>query len=216
MTVRASPRRLVVAATALLAVVATGCAASKPERTPADSPTPTSSPASDAAREARVGPTQRLTFVPTRLALDGVAAATTVERVDTLPSGVLGLPANSDHVGWWESGALAGEVYGTVVIAGHVDSATQGLGFFAHLLAIEVGQEVTLSGSGARQRYRVRAVHDVPKAELAVNADAFAGDVRGRLLMVTCSGAFDRRTSSYAQNRLVYADPIGIAERAAG
>jgi hypothetical protein len=214
MTVRRP--RTVVAAAALLAAVSTGCAASEPEGSPADSPTPASTPAPDTAREARVGPTQRLTFVPTRLTLDRVAAATTVERVDTLPSGVLGLPENSDHVGWWESGALAGEIYGTVVIAGHVDSATQGLGFFAHLLAIEVGQEVTLSGSGARQRYRVRAVHDVPKAELAVNADTFAADVRGRLLMVTCSGAFDRRTDSYAQNRLVYADPIGTAERAAG
>lgn len=216
-------RRRRAAGVAFLAVAMSGCAATTDAgEAPSGSASTTASASVSAsasapappAREARVGPTQRLTFRPTRLALAGVSQGAAVERVETQADGVLDLPEDPGHVGWWEGGALAGEAYGTVVIAGHVDSAHQGLGFFARLLAVEVGQEVTLTGSGLRQRYRVRAVHDVPKADLAVATDPFSQDVRGRLVMVTCSGAFDRRTGSYEQNRLVYADPVGSAERA--
>jgi sortase (surface protein transpeptidase) len=57
--------------------------------------------------------------------------------------GVLKVPENVQHVGWWDGSALAGEPFGSTVIAGHVDSATEGIGFFARLLRIKVGDTIT-------------------------------------------------------------------------
>jgi len=42
--------------------------------------------------------------------------------------GELQVPTNVDHVGWWDGSAAAGDPFGSTVIAGHVDSATQGIG----------------------------------------------------------------------------------------
>ena len=46
---------------------------------------------------------------------------------------MLRVPENVRHVGWWDGSAYAGDPFGTTVIAGHVDSASEGLGFFARL-----------------------------------------------------------------------------------
>ena len=59
-------------------------------------------------------------------------------------NGVLQVPADIQHVGWWDGSADAGDPFGSTVIAGHVDSRQQGLGFFAELLIMQVGDLVTL------------------------------------------------------------------------
>ena len=43
-------------------------------------------------------------------------------------------------MGWWDGSARAGEPFGSTVIAGHVDSATEGIGFFARLLQDQGGR----------------------------------------------------------------------------
>ena len=48
------------------------------------------------------------------------------------------------HVGWWDGSASVGDPYGSTVIAGHVDSATGGLGYFSRLLSIKKGERVTV------------------------------------------------------------------------
>ena len=57
-------------------------------------------------------------------------------------------PADIRHVGWWDGSAYAGDPFGSTVIAGHVDSRLQGLGFFAELLFVQVGDLITVRSDG--------------------------------------------------------------------
>jgi LPXTG-site transpeptidase (sortase) family protein len=113
-------------------------------------------------------------------------------------------------VGWWQSGALAGDVFGSVVLAGHIDSRDWGLGFFERLRRIRPGDEVLLHDGVYEQRYRVVSTRDVPKASLATGTDTFSQQVPGRLVLLTCTGPYDRVTH-YADNLVVTAEPLGVA-----
>ncbi len=153
---------------------------------------------------------QRGTFAPTRIRLLSQGAATAaVERVDTGPEGDLGLPEDPDVTGWWVSGALPGEVYGSVVLAGHIDSREHGIGFFAKLLDASPGDRVELSGAGLRQVYVVRSNREVAKGVLSTGTDAFDRSGPGRLVLITCTGRFDPVTRHYDHNLVVTADPVG-------
>lgn len=165
------------------------------------------------ARPGRNGPTQRHPFAPTSIELDvrdGQAARAPVETIDTSVSGELALPADPGTVGWWQSGALAGDAFGTVVVAGHIDSRDRGVGFFIRLLRVQPGDTVVLSNGVLRQGYRVVSTKNVPKASLATGTDTFAQNVPARLVLLTCTGPFDPVTH-YPDNLVVTAEPIGDA-----
>lgn len=127
-----------------------------------------------------------------------------------MADGTLGLPDNPGEVGWWQSGALAGEAHGSVVLAGHIDSRERGLGFFVRLLDLRAGDRVELGDGRLVQVYRVRSNREVDKTVLATGTDTFARDVPGRLVLITCTGRFDQRTRHYDRNLVVLADPIGL------
>jgi sortase family protein len=188
-------------------------------RSPTSAPTPSTTvggsptgvgPTPSAAEEGRAAASQRLTFAPQRirLASDG-GVSTTVERVDTGAGGELELPADPGVTGWWVSGALAGEVYGSVVLAGHIDSRERGIGFFAKLLDAAPGDRVELTGSGLTQTYVVRSNEEVAKDALSTSTDIFDRTVSGRLVLLTCTGTFDPQTRHYDHNLVVTAYPVG-------
>lgn len=165
------------------------------------------------ARTAREGSTQRRTFAPTQITLKahGDVARTSVTVVDTTATGELGLPQDPGVVGWWQSGALAGEAFGSVVLAGHIDSRTQGLGFFVRLLGVGVGDTVELSNGVLRAGYRVTATRNVDRAVLVTGTDTFSQRVPGRLVLITCAGPFNQTTRHYQDNLVVTAEPTGPA-----
>jgi hypothetical protein len=170
-------------------------------------------PAAPPARPGQTGPTQRHTFAPSSITLHprvGSTASATVDPVDTGSSGELSLPADPGQVGWWQSGALAGDVFGSVVLAGHIDSRDGGIGFFVRLLHVQPGDEVVLEDAAYQQRYRVVDRKDVPKASLATTTDTFSQSVPGRLVLITCTGTWSPVTH-YPDNLLVTAEPVGTA-----
>lgn len=164
------------------------------------------------AQEGTAAASQRKTFVPKRIRLLSTRGATAqVDEVDTGADGALSLPADPGRVGWWVSGALPGEVFGSVVLAGHIDSRRQGLGFLARLLDSKPGDRIELSGQGLRQTYVVRSNREVDKDVLSLRTGVFDRQVAGRLVLITCTGTFDRRTRHYDHNLVVSADPVGVA-----
>ena len=90
--------------------------------------------------------------------------------------GFLKVPENVQHVGWWDGSAQAGEPFGSTVIAGHVDSATEGIGFFARLRRIKVGDTVTLRAGSHWLKYRVTSVRQVTKKALATDSQAIQAE----------------------------------------
>ncbi|HVU76620.1 MAG TPA: sortase [Gaiellaceae bacterium] len=133
----------------------------------------------------------------------GIDAPILPSAID-LAGGVLGIPADVHRVGWWRDGAAPGDPHGTVLLAGHVDSASAGAGAFFRLAHARRGALVRLTtAGGTRFTYRVTAVRTYPKATLPT--DVFAIDGRPRLVLVTCGGTFDADTRHYPDNVVVTA-----------
>ena len=82
---------------------------------------------------------------PTHVALRrlGIDAAVYGVDVDTR-LGVLDVPQNIDRVGWWRDGAAPGSSAGTILLAGHVDSARRGAGAFYALKNARRGDTITV------------------------------------------------------------------------
>lgn len=166
-------------------------------------------PAGSPTRAALAGTpaSQTYPFAPTTLTLpSGVVAPVDPANVDA--ARVLQVPADPGRVGWWTGGALAGEPYGSVVLAGHVDTRAYGLGAMAELLDIAPGDEVVVADGARHHAYRVVSVSEVPKARLAADLDVFRQDVGHRLVLVTCGGAYDPASHTYADNVVAVAVPV--------
>ncbi len=144
-------------------------------------------------------------FVLTRIWLgpDRSAPVVTARTV----GGALVLPARVDQVGWWDGSDQAGDLFGSTVIAGHLDSPTGKPGFFARLFTVRPGQIVTVAGNGRMARYRIATLRTVPAQALATSTDAFNQRTPHRLVLIICAGRFDPTTGRFDHNLVVTATP---------
>lgn len=175
---------------------------------PAASGAPSAAPPG-IARVARPARSQRVRFIPQRVVLPGGASAV-VQSADTV-GGVLQVPDDIRKIGWWTGGAYVGDPFGATVLAGHVDSVDQGIGFFARLLKVKKGDLVRVSGEGHQATYRVASVGLVAKQALADDGAAFDQSGDARLVLITCGGAFIPAEGGYQSNVVVVARPVGLA-----
>ena len=124
-----------------------------------------------------------------------------------LAQGALDVPKDILRAGWWRDGAAPGDGTGSVLIAGHVDSARRGAGAFFRLKNARAGMRVVVTTAGGASRaYRVTTVRAMPKASLPLGVYAATG--RERLTLVTCGGPFDRAIGHYKDNIVVTAVPV--------
>ncbi|WP_241995988.1 class F sortase [Kribbella antiqua] len=184
----------------------------EPAIVPTVTPTPESA-GTASVPPAQIGtpaPTQRIRFVPTQVVLPGGAKAPVLPA--TTVDGQLQVPEGTRRVGWWDGGAEAGDPYGSVVLAGHVDTKAEGIAYFARLLRITPGEVVVLRGSGHTATYRVTSIVSVPKDALATRSGAFDQTTDHRLVLITCTGAYDASKGGYEENLVVTAAAIGLAK----
>ncbi|MGK5530358.1 class F sortase [Streptomyces sp. URMC 129] len=143
---------------------------------------------------------------PELLTLPGRSRAEVVP-VAAGADGALDLPEAPHAVGWWQGGAQPGAARGTVLIAGHLDTAGGGDGPFAALPDVPVADRVEItSADGRRHGYRITARRTYDGDELP--ADLFAATGPARLALVTCAGRYDERTGRYEQNLVLYGRPV--------
>lgn len=181
-------------------------ASERPAPEPSATEPPTSEPSATAAAGTLTLAPDR-SFLPAALRVPAIDVTAPVVPTTVDGRGGLVIPENPRQVGWWSGGAAPGAPYGTTLLAGHVDSAQEGLGSLVDLSRTPIGATVRVSGTdGAAQNYRVVARRSYPKASLPWR-DLFRQDVPARLLMVTCGGEFDRRTGHYERNVVVFAVP---------
>jgi hypothetical protein len=161
----------------------------------------------------RVAHPRRASFVPTGLSLVAGASGQSggrapVDPVATLPDGSLALPEDPRRLGWWTGGSAIGAPYGSVVLAGHLDSREHGLGFAARLVGLRVGDAVEVSDPDQAVRYRVHARYLLPRTRLAALTALFSDRGPARLVLITCGGAYDHERGAYADNLVVEATPV--------
>jgi LPXTG-site transpeptidase (sortase) family protein len=144
---------------------------------------------------------------PVLMELPSLDLAARIAPVSVAAGGNLRVPEDPAVLGWWRSGARPGDDRGSIVIDGHVDSATQGLGTFARLRELELGDPVlTESAAGEVRRYWVTGRRQFPKETLPAD-DVFSQHVQERLVLITCGGRFDPDDGGYADNVVVFAVP---------
>ena len=174
-----------------------------PSATPS---TTAAQPTPGAAGQGTPAPSQVKRFVPVQLILPGREAAK-VEPVSTV-DGELQVPKDVEHLGWWDGSSWLNDPFGSTVIAGHVDSATEGLGFFAQLLRVKRGQQIQVRGAaGQRQTFRITSVRAVAQNALADDSRALTQTGEHRLVLITCTGAY-RPGRGYESNLVVTASLV--------
>jgi hypothetical protein len=116
------------------------------------------------------------------------------------------IPNDAQVIGWWSGGAAPGSPVGTVLMAGHVDSAQNGPGALFHLSDAPIGARLTIRGPHGQATYIVRARRRYLKETLPWGSVLAQGEAP-RLVLVTCGGDFDYRTRHYTDNVIVFATP---------
>jgi Sortase domain len=202
-------------ALATVTVLLTGCG---PTVAPSTSNAPASAggPADTGGNEAPAPPASAARPADSQVRTERPLAVTLpsgrvlpVDPADTLHNGTLAVPRDIRRAGWWTGSSRLGDPFGSVVLAAHVDSFTQGVGPAAELLEARSGDRVRLAARHTVQWYRVSSVRMVPRADLRHETVAFSAAGDRRLVLITCGGAYDASRGGYADNVVVVARPAG-------
>ena len=182
-----------------------------PRSTPSTTPSPAATapePPSVATRSARlVDAAPADTVPPVRLSAPAAGIDAAIVPVGVDAAGQMEVPGDVDEVGWYRHGPGFDDTSGSIVLAGHVDSRTQGRGAFFTLQDLAPGDEVRLdAGDGATTTWVVTGRSTVEKEEIPLE-ELFRRDGPPRLVLVTCGGDFDADRRSYRSNVVVTAEP---------
>ena len=140
---------------------------------------------------------------PETVSLPGQKVTAPVVGMGVRRDGELEIPESVRTVGWWVGSAPAGATRGSTVLAGHIDSKSQGVGAFAALRDVSLGSPIVLTDVfGEAHAYTVSARRTYAKYDLP--RSVFSG---APLVLVTCGGPFDEKAGSYRDNIVVYAVP---------
>ncbi|MEU5550701.1 MULTISPECIES: class F sortase [unclassified Micromonospora] len=171
------------------------------------SPTPSAVAPSVAVRPGGL-PDAETPVPPVRLRIPAIEVVARVEPVGVdARSGEFDVPPSVDRIGWYRFGPGLEADAGSVVIAGHVDSAEQGRGAFWRLRELAPGDTLTVTGADDTPRdYRVVAREEYDKTKIPLER-YFARDGRPRLTLITCGGPFDAQARRYRDNIVVTAVP---------
>lgn len=144
---------------------------------------------------------------PMRLRIGRLAVDAPVQPVGVDADGAMSVPSEVSTVGWYRFGPAPGEA-GHAVLAGHVDSRTQGRGVFRALLDVGLGDVVEVGAAdGVTTHWRVVQRTLVDK-QMTTLDDLWVRSGPPRLVLVTCGGRFDRATRTYRSNVVVVAVPV--------
>jgi hypothetical protein len=155
----------------------------------------------------------------------GVHAKVTAHPLN--PDGTLYVPADPHTVSWAKEDAPPGSSHGTTILTSHINYVIGGhlvigaLSDLAWYAQHAIGRQFTLRLRDGRVfTYRIVAGREYSKEQLARNPGLRAalydqskvygpaGHPSGRLLLVSCGGAFDAYTGEYEDNVFLYALPV--------
>ena len=146
---------------------------------------------------------------PVRVEISSVGIDARVDPVGIADDGQMALPPDPDDLGWYRFGPAPAQDTGSVVLGGHLDSTTFGVGQLSRLRDLAPGDGVMItSADGSTSAYRVQAVERFPKALLPVG-DLYRREGPPALVLITCAGAFDPDRGGYQENLVVTAVPTG-------
>jgi sortase (surface protein transpeptidase) len=132
-----------------------------------------------------------------------------VRPTSTQPDRSLAIPDDLRTAGWWRGGARVGDLYGSMLVAAHVDSTERGLGPFVALLYVARGARITVTSAHLTQVFAVTARRILSRDALprAAWVSSFSGP--HRLTLVTCAPPYVKARGGYQNLAVVVATPVG-------
>ena len=140
---------------------------------------------------------------PSGVTVAALHIAAPIDPVGVSTDRALIVPDDPAHLGWWIGSALPGSARGTVLIAGHVDTAADGPGALFRLEKLPMGALIGVRAGDRVLTYRAVARRSYGKRHLP--PDLFDPHTAPRLVLITCGGEF--RHGSYTDNIVLYAVP---------
>ncbi|WP_223701617.1 class F sortase [Sutcliffiella deserti] len=145
---------------------------------------------------------ERTTIKPYRLVIPAIDVDARVEQVGVIENGQMGVPESFETVGWYNEGPLLGE-RGNTVISGHVDSRN-GPAVFFELKDLKPGDEIQVyNDKEVSLTYIVERIETYAEGEAPVEA-IFDYSFQSNLILITCTGTFDRSVREYSDRLVVY------------
>lgn len=113
------------------------------------------------------------------------------------------VPSDDAKVGWYSLGTNPGAP-GRAVLSGHVDNKT-GPAVFYNLRKLSAGDLVKVTGAnGEELTFKVDRSESYPYDEAPVD-EIFGVSATPQLILITCTGKYNRSKSTHEQRLVVYA-----------
>jgi sortase (surface protein transpeptidase) len=141
-----------------------------------------------------------LGIIPHKIDIPAVRIHSIIEPVTYLENGQMGVPGNTDRVGYLSTAVLPGAV-GNAIMDGHVDTYT-GPAVFYPLKKLKRGDHVYVTGdNGCKLQFVVESVkfYLTPEAPIQM---IFGPTEERRLNLITCAGRYSRSKKEH-EGRLV-------------
>jgi LPXTG-site transpeptidase (sortase) family protein len=141
---------------------------------------------------------------PIKIEIPKLNVSTAIEEVGRLENGQMGVPQDTDQVGWFAPGIKPGSP-GNAVMAGHVDSLT-GPSVFYELDKLKKGDEILVYGSQDEVlTFTVVKTEVYPREDAPV--DSIFGFTYGSgLNLITCTGEYNRSVNTHEERLVVYTE----------
>ena len=141
------------------------------------------------------------TSPPVRVAIPAIGLSASVVPVGQDSAGHVKMPRPS--VAGWYRPAIGPGLSGPAVLVGHVDSY-HGPAVFYRLSGVRVGETLRVErADGSASTFTIGKITVVSKTDFPSQA-VYAPTRRATIRLITCTGAFDTDTSSYADSLIVW------------
>ncbi len=135
----------------------------------------------------------------------GITLPIVADGVDE--QGAMALPESAYELSWYRFGSGPLSPQGATVIAGHVDTKSEGTGPLAQLAGAREGDRIEVRVGGKVAAYEIDSVRRIGKAVLNLPS-LFSRTGRPRLHLVTCGGDYLADRGGYQDNVVVIASPL--------
>ena len=131
-----------------------------------------------------------------------------IRAVSTLSDGRLDVPDDIRTAGWWRGGSRIGDLFGSTLLAAHIDSTSQGLGPYVELLSVQPEQRIVVTSATLEQTFEVRSLRLLPQGSLDGERWLFSPRGERRVTLVTCAPPYDASRGGYQNLAIVTATAV--------
>lgn len=141
-------------------------------------------------------------ILPQTLTIPSIGVEAPVQHLGVNDKGEMAVPDEIDEVSWFEPGYQPGQK-GRAVIAGHVDGV-EGPAIFWDLSNVQAGDHIHVSSDQEQLTFEIYKLESIPLA-LADVSDVFGPATQPELILITCSGTYNREWGTREERLVVYA-----------